>query len=203
MLCITGPLWGETVSDQQLLLTKGQYWVMLKVFPYHDSHHAWRYDSFVLNSQCVFVFQVHSFAKHTIHDVSTTGRSTKKKRQLVVKLAKKWVCHVSGYFPWLYYACVVGKSLKTICFCCFGGRHIVCVCTLHDSSALLWCRSSQSVKENKTSGAHLSINILSYQKKDSHVKDKTVSRPSYLWHGNPHTLKRRTLYWDGAQLILV
>ena len=27
----------------------------------------------------------------------------------------------------------------------------------------------------------------SYQYKDPHVKDKTVSQPSYLWHGNPNT----------------
>ena len=32
---------------------------------------------------------------------------------------------------------------------------------------------------------------------DPHVKDKTVWRPSYLSHGNPHTWERRALYWDG------
>ena len=39
---------------------------------------------------------------------------------------------------------------------------------------------------------------MSYQYRDSHVKDKTVSRPSYLWYGNPHTWERWSLYWDGA-----
>ena len=33
---------------------------------------------------------------------------------------------------------------------------------------------------------------------DSHVKDKTSYRPSYLYHGNPHTWKDGLLYWDGA-----
>ena len=33
---------------------------------------------------------------------------------------------------------------------------------------------------------------------DPHVKDWTVSRPSYLYHGNLHTRERRSLYWDGA-----
>ena len=31
---------------------------------------------------------------------------------------------------------------------------------------------------------------------DSHVKDKTVARPSYLQHGDPHTGKTASLYWD-------
>ncbi len=35
--------------------------------------------------------KVRSFARHTIHDVSATSRS-KKKKQLVLKLAKKQVC---------------------------------------------------------------------------------------------------------------
>ena len=48
-------------------------------------------------------------------------------------------------------------------------------------------------------GGGLNIKMSSYQYRDSHVKDKTVSRPSYLLHGNPHTLERRSLYWDGAQ----
>ena len=30
----------------------------------------------------------------------------------------------------------------------------------------------------------------------SHVKDKTVGRPSYLLHGDPYTGKTTSLYWD-------
>ena len=33
---------------------------------------------------------------------------------------------------------------------------------------------------------------------DSHVKDKTVARPSYLWHGDPYTGKMTSLYWIKA-----
>ena len=36
---------------------------------------------------------------------------------------------------------------------------------------------------------------------DSHVKDKTVVRPSYLWHGDLYTVKTTSLYWDGRQII--
>ena len=35
----------------------------------------------------------------------------------------------------------------------------------------------------------MNIKTWSYQFKDSYVKDKTISRPSYLQHGNPHTWK--------------
>ena len=45
-------------------------------------------------------------------------------------------------------------------------------------------------------GGRLNIKMSSYQYGDPHVKDKTVVRPSYLKHGNPHTWERRSLYWD-------
>ena len=46
----------------------------------------------------------------------------------------------------------------------------------------------------------LRLNIkMSYQYRDPHVKDNTVSRPSYFQHGNPHTLERRSLYWAGTR----
>ena len=32
---------------------------------------------------------------------------------------------------------------------------------------------------------------------DSHVKDKMVMRPSYLWYGDPYTGKTTSLYWAG------
>ena len=38
---------------------------------------------------------------------------------------------------------------------------------------------------------------------DSHVKDKTSYRPSYLKHGNPHTWKDGLSYWDGALQLVV
>ena len=50
-------------------------------------------------------------------------------------------------------------------------------------------------------GVRPNIKMSSYQYKNSHAKDKTVSRPSYLKHGNPHTRERRSLYWDRVQAI--
>ena len=47
-------------------------------------------------------------------------------------------------------------------------------------------------------GGLLNINMSSYQYREFHVKDKAVSRPSNLEHGNPHTWERRYLYWDGT-----
>ena len=46
------------------------------------------------------------------------------------------------------------------------------------------------------SGARLNMNMPSYQEWAPHVKDKTVSGPSYIQHGNPHPWGRRSLYWD-------
>ena len=45
----------------------------------------------------------------------------------------------------------------------------------------------------------LNIKMSSYQYINHRVKDKTVSRPLYLWHENPHTSKRRSLYCGRAQ----
>ena len=51
-------------------------------------------------------------------------------------------------------------------------------------------------------GGRLNIRMSSYQYNDLHVTDKTVSRLSYLKHGNPppppNTWERCFLYWDMA-----
>ena len=39
-----------------------------------------------------------------------------------------------------------------------------------------------------------------YQHRNSHCKDKTVSRPSSLYNGNPYP-KRLSLYWNGALCV--
>ena len=36
---------------------------------------------------------------------------------------------------------------------------------------------------------------------DSHVKDKTVARPSYFYHGDPYTGKAASSYWDGTLVL--
>ena len=48
----------------------------------------------------------------------------------------------------------------------------------------------------------LNIKKASYQCRDFHYKDKTVSRPSYLYNGNPH-LERPSFYWEGARSVKV
>ena len=48
---------------------------------------------------------------------------------------------------------------------------------------------------------HIYVNILSYKHRNSHYKDKTDSRPSHLWNGNPNTQKSLSLYWNGSQSV--
>ena len=35
---------------------------------------------------------------------------------------------------------------------------------------------------------------------DSHVQDKTIARPSYLFYGDPYTGKTVSIYWNGPQV---
>ena len=49
---------------------------------------------------------------------------------------------------------------------------------------------------------HLRLSQCKYrlsQVLDSDVKDKRVSRPSYLWHGDSYTGNTTSLYWDSPQ----
>ena len=49
-------------------------------------------------------------------------------------------------------------------------------------------------------GGRLDIKTMSYHYRDPHVKDKTVSRLSYLQHGNPHTWKDGLYIETGSRL---
>ena len=51
-------------------------------------------------------------------------------------------------------------------------------------------------------GDRINIKMQSYQYRDPYVKDKTVSRPSYLLHGNPHTWKDGLYIETGPRLAL-
>ena len=53
-------------------------------------------------------------------------------------------------------------------------------------------------KKQKYSVAYLPAVCDQY--KNSHYKDKTVGRPSYLYNGNFYTGKKASLYWDGLQV---
>ena len=52
------------------------------------------------------------------------------------------------------------------------------------------------------SGDRLNIKMSSEHYRDSHYKDKTVVRPSYLYNGNP-CLERQSLYWNKALFSVV
>ena len=54
----------------------------------------------------------------------------------------------------------------------------------------------------KNPGLRLNIKTVFSRYGDSHVKDKTVGRPSYLYHGDPYTGKTTSLYWDGPLVAL-
>ena len=45
--------------------------------------------------------------------------------------------------------------------------------------------------------------MTSYQYRKSHCGDKTILRPSYLHNGISYTGKTTSLYWIGAQVIIV
>ena len=47
---------------------------------------------------------------------------------------------------------------------------------------------------------HFNINTIYPMYGDSHVKNKMVTGPSYLEHGNPYTGKTVCLCWDGPQV---
>ena len=54
-----------------------------------------------------------------------------------------------------------------------------------------------------TPRGRLNIKMPSYQHRDSHVKDKTVSLTVLSLTWDPHTCERRSLFWDGAQIGIV
>ena len=58
----------------------------------------------------------------------------------------------------------------------------------------VWCYQSP--------GPRLNINTVFPRYGDPHVKDETVSRPSYLQHGDPHTGKTTSLYWESPHVTL-
>ena len=55
---------------------------------------------------------------------------------------------------------------------------------------------------SRASGPRLNIKTVFPSYGDSHVKDKTVAKPSYLSHGDPYTGNMTSLYWDGPQVVL-
>ena len=60
----------------------------------------------------------------------------------------------------------------------------------------------QSGIQCRQSGPRLNIKTVFPRYGDSHVKDKTVMRPSYLLHGDPYTGKMTYLYPNGPHASL-
>ena len=52
-----------------------------------------------------------------------------------------------------------------------------------------WQQCSLSLQTCTPAGGCLNIKMLSHQYRDSHLLNKMVSKPSYLYNGNPHTWK--------------
>ena len=52
-------------------------------------------------------------------------------------------------------------------------------------------------------GSCLNIKAIFYRYGDSHVKDNTVARPSYLQHGDPYPGRTTSLYYDARHLYIV
>ena len=55
----------------------------------------------------------------------------------------------------------------------------------------------------RSPGPRLNIKTVFPRYGDSHVKDETVTRPSYLFHGDPYAGKTASLYWDSPRLKFI
>ena len=64
-------------------------------------------------------------------------------------------------------------------------------------------RTSIMITKVDTPGLWFNIKMTSYQYRKSHCGDKTILRPSYLHNGISYTGKMTSLYWIGAQNIIV
>ena len=60
--------------------------------------------------------------------------------------------------------------------------------------------SEPAVSPINRAGGRLNIKTPSYQSRNSHFKDETVSRLAHLYDGNSDTHKRASLYWDAAKI---
>ena len=58
-------------------------------------------------------------------------------------------------------------------------------------------RSRETCARFAHSGDRFNIKVTSHRYRDSHHKDRTALRPSYLYHGNPHTWKDRLFIKTG------
>ena len=72
-------------------------------------------------------------------------------------------------------------------------RHRQCWIHSQDTRSRSWKLRITLETNIEIRGPRLNMNTPSFQRKDSHYKDKTVSRPSYLFNGKSPYLERRSL----------
>ena len=78
-------------------------------------------------------------------------------------------------------------------------KHDLCDLNQYQSNATKHKPCAQFMGCTVPSGPCLNVKTVVPKYGDSHVKNKTVSRPSYLYHGDPYAGKTASLYWDGPQ----
>ena len=142
----------------------------------------------VLNFQLSKSFQ--NLIQWNLFKVTTKccGLSRQENKRDVVKTVpgKWWNLHVlSKTFSvsWYRFHCIM-ILIPVTCFIIFP--------VIYTSSCSWWIMWGVSVIKNL--GDHISTKMPSYQFRDPHDKDKTVSRPSYLYHGYSHTWKDSLFY---------
>ena len=108
----------------------------------------------------------------------------------VLKCVQSWNYQHCVYGDWKY---IVLNSAKI-----WLNRDI----TVYENVAWYALKLRSSNTRDCRPGPRLNIKMSSYQHGDPHYKDKTVSRPSYLYNGNQYTQERRSLYWNALLAII-
>ena len=63
------------------------------------------------------------------------------------------------------------------------------------TSCILYAFHHMNLIRSMGAGRHFKVDTLFLRYRESHYRDKTA--PSYLYNGNPYTVKMVSLYWDG------
>ena len=89
-------------------------------------------------------------------------------------------------------------AIWDVMFCVYAGCMNMALCKLRRKSniaGIVWVK-------NTGQGDHFNIIISFFKYRNSHWKNNTVSRPSYLNNGNPYTRKNGLYIKTGARLSL-
>ena len=107
------------------------------------------------------------------------------------------VCEPSDAHYYTYYNSREMVCLDTNVISMYVWLHSkICESMLLPMCFMLWMKSSTRYNAcTSLPGGRLNIKVLPYHFRDSHYKDKTVLRPSYLYNKNVHTWK------DGLYIV--